>query len=147
VQHREFCNIPNTRNFFGIPGREKSGNLWQTKVELTKHRESSPLKNKGTSISMFYANHSIVKQRNHCTFPLSNYKPFHVCTGEIQVLLDGPMGNPKNVSCAWSLEHKESSMIPSRRVLWTNVRGESWYFFSGWKAPIGANEFSLRHWF
>ncbi len=34
--------IKSARNLFGIPWREKSGNLWRIKVELTKHRESSP---------------------------------------------------------------------------------------------------------
>jgi hypothetical protein len=29
------------RNVFGIPCREKRGNLWRIKVELTKKRESS----------------------------------------------------------------------------------------------------------
>jgi len=34
------CGIYFTTNFFAIPCKEKSGNLWRIKVELTKHTES-----------------------------------------------------------------------------------------------------------
>jgi hypothetical protein len=43
--------------FFGIPCREKSGNLSRIKVELTKQGKVL----QGTIISMFYSNFSIVE--------------------------------------------------------------------------------------
>jgi hypothetical protein len=44
-----------------------------------------------------------------CVFPLSN-KPFHVCIGEIQVFLDGPIGKPKNcLLCVVAVDFVASS--------------------------------------
>jgi hypothetical protein len=40
----------------------------------------------------------ILKQRDET-------KPFHVCTGGIQSLLDGPKGNPKNIPCDCSIRN------------------------------------------
>jgi hypothetical protein len=54
--------------------------------------------NHGTNISMFYSRFPIVIQRCHWIFPSSN-KPLHTCIEEIQVLLDGPRGQLKKVSC------------------------------------------------
>jgi hypothetical protein len=64
-------------------------NLGGIKVELTKHRESSPRESRGSniSISMFYSNFSHCEQRDHSLyFPTINIvfivfsnKPFHVC--------------------------------------------------------------------
>jgi hypothetical protein len=60
-----FCSIA-TRSFFSIPCREKSGNLWRMKVELTKHIGNLALHgNRRTNmISMFCSNFHIVKQRD-----------------------------------------------------------------------------------
>jgi hypothetical protein len=71
----------------------------ETPDELTKQqRKLSKRIVRLLNISMSYSNSPIVKQRNHCIFPLSN-RQFHFCIGEIQVLLDGPTGKPKEVSC------------------------------------------------
>ncbi len=48
----------------------------------------------GPTFQCFYPDFPIVKQWNDCIFPLSDI-PFH---REIQVLLNGATGNPKNVS-------------------------------------------------
>jgi hypothetical protein len=45
------------RNIFGVPCREKRGNLWRIKVELTKQGKVL----QGTNISVFYSNFPIVK--------------------------------------------------------------------------------------
>jgi hypothetical protein len=37
--------------------------------------------------------------------------------------------------------------MPSRRVLWTDIKGEVGIFFPGWKAPNEGNKISLWHWF
>jgi hypothetical protein len=71
------------RNFFGIPRREKSGNLWRIKVELTKQGKVL----QGTIISMFYSNFPIVKWRDQCIFPLSNKPNFMFLSGKIKFLM------------------------------------------------------------
>ncbi len=51
----------------------------------------------GPTFQCFYPNFPVVKQRNHCIFPLSN-KTISYVHREIQVLLNGTTGNPKNAS-------------------------------------------------
>jgi len=46
--------IEDTKNIFGLSCRQKSGNLWQIKVELTKHRESSPQKSCYQYFNVFF---------------------------------------------------------------------------------------------
>jgi hypothetical protein len=77
------------------------GKRVETFDELTLNLENigkALQRNHGTNISMFYSSFPIVKQRYHWIFPLSN-KPLHTCREEIQVLLDGPRGQLKKVSC------------------------------------------------
>lgn len=80
------------------------GKRVQTFDELTLNLENigkALRRNHGTNISTFYSSFPIVKQRYHWIFPLSN-KPLHSCIEEIQVLLDGPRGQLKKISCEWS---------------------------------------------
>ncbi len=85
------CGIYFTRNVFGIPCKEKSGNLWRIKVELTKHTESFRRELLGDQyFQCFYSFFFHYEKRGIVVFPYCQKKktPFHVCIGEIQVLLD-----------------------------------------------------------
>ncbi len=67
-----------------------------------------------------------MKQRDHCISPLSN-KQFHVCIGEIQVLLDDPTGNPKKVSkCALVTESNDLNQESLGKSNTANYRFMIW---------------------
>jgi hypothetical protein len=127
VQHREFCNIPNTRNVFEIHGREKSGNLWQIKVELTKHRESSPRKIRGPVFQCFMLiislwNRGIIVL-SHCQ--ITNH--FMFAQGKFKFFLMVPWGILKMFLVHGAL----------------STRNVQWYHLEGYCEPMSEGEVGI----